>query len=73
MNIVRLDFVHPGGAKFKVTYGQKTATIVLEGLETTGAPEDTSTAWEPYYRKCLEDLFAAIQAKDAHWKFSGRE
>ena len=67
MNIVRLDFVQPGTAKFKVTYGEKTAWIEIDGLETTGGPEEDSIPWEPYYRARLEELFAAIQAKDTYW------
>lgn len=73
MNIVRLDFTHPGTAKFQVTYGKKTAWIEIGGLETTGEPEEDSKEWKPHYQKCLEELFAAIQADDTHWKFSGRE
>lgn len=67
MNIVRLDFLHPGIAEFKVTYGKKTAQIKIDGLDTTGGLEDDSIPWEPYYRKCLEELFAAIQAGDTQW------
>lgn len=71
MNIVRLDFTHPGIAKFQVTYGKKTAWIEIDGLETTGAPEEASIPWEPFYRKCLEELFAAIQAGDTRWTNRG--
>lgn len=73
MSIVRLDFAHPGTAKFQVTYGQKTAWIEIEGLETTGGPEEDSKEWKPFYQESLEELFAAIQADGTHWKFSGKE
>ncbi|OHC26304.1 MAG: hypothetical protein A2Y50_07315 [Pseudomonadales bacterium RIFCSPLOWO2_12_59_9] len=67
MNIVRLEFVHPGIAEFKVTYGGKTAKIKLEGLETTGNPEEDYVAWRPFYQKCLEEVFDAILASDTQW------
>lgn len=73
MSRVRVDFVHAGTAEFVIDYGEKRARIKLEGLGTTGGPEEDSMPWEPYYRKCMEELFAAIQANDTDWKFSGSE
>lgn len=73
MSIVRLDFTHPDTAEFTVTYGQKTAWIKIEGTGTTGGPEEDSIPWEPFYRKCLEELFAAIQADGTHWTSRGSE
>lgn len=71
MSTVRLRTIAAGIAEFEVDYGEKRAWISLQGLDTTGAPEEASTAWEPYYRKCLEELCAAIQAKDTRWTDRG--
>jgi hypothetical protein len=71
MNTVRLRGLSAGTAEFKIDYGEKTARISLVGLETTGGPEEDSIAWEPFYRKCLEELFDAIQAEDTHWTDRG--
>lgn len=67
MNIVRLDFTHPGIAEFTVDYGGRNARIRLEGLETTGGPEETSIPWEPYYREQLKELFDAALREDTYW------
>lgn len=67
MNIVRLRVTTAGTAEFQVTYGGKTARIRLEGLETTGGPEEDFIPWEPFYRECLKELFDAIQADGTHW------
>lgn len=71
MNIVRLDLVHPGTAEFQVTYGTITARIKIDGLDTTGGPEEDSIEWRPYYQQRLEELFAAIQAEGTDWTFRG--
>ena len=65
MSIIRLVHVHPGTAAFRVSYGQKTASIEIVGLETTGGPEETVIPGEPYYRERLKELFEAILT--AHW------
>ncbi len=67
MNIVRLDFTHAGIAEFTVDYGEKRARIRLEGLATTGGPDEISISWEPFYRECLKELFEAIQADSTRW------
>lgn len=71
MNNVRLDFIHPGIAEFQVTYGKKTAWIKIDGLETTGGPEEDRIAGEVFYRKCLKELFDAIQADGTRWTDRG--
>lgn len=73
MTTVRLDWTHPGIAVFVIDYGEnKSATIRLEGIGTTGGEEETGTPWKPFYQACLEELFAAIQAEDTIWRDSGK-
>lgn len=71
MNIVRWEIVAAGTAEFQVTYGAKSARIRLEGLGTTGGPEEDSIAWEPFYRERLKELFDAIQADGTRWTDRG--
>lgn len=71
MNIVRLRGVAAGAAEFQIDYGQKRAWIKIEGLDTTGGPEEDGIPWEPFYRERLKELFDAIQADGSDWKFSG--
>ena len=73
MNRVRVIFTHPGIADFQVDYGEKRAQIRVDGLGTTGGPEEDRIAWEAFYRKCMEELIIVIQADDTQWKFSGSE
>jgi hypothetical protein len=73
MNLVRLRVVAAGTAEFEVSYGGKTARIKLEGLETTGGPEEDSIPWQPFYQERLKELFEAIMANDTQWTDRGSE
>lgn len=72
MSKVRLRQIAAGTADFEVIYGETRAWISLQGLKTTGGPEETTIEWEPFYRERLKELCEAIQAS-TDWRFSGCE
>jgi hypothetical protein len=68
MNIVRLEVLTSGSTEFEINYGKKTARIRLENLEI---PDDAETDWKAFYKKCLTELFDAIQADGTYWTDRG--
>lgn len=73
MNIVRWESVAASTAEFTVDYGGKRARVKLEGLGTTGRPEETPEDWKPFYRERLKELLDVTQAEDTYWTDRGSE
>jgi hypothetical protein len=59
MDTVRWQVIN---SELEINFGQKWAKVRLENLVL-----DTELKPEDCYKKCLAELFAAINAKGVHW------
>ncbi|KZN16192.1 MULTISPECIES: hypothetical protein [Pseudomonas] len=62
MDTVRWQVINSSTAELEINYGQKWAKVRLENLVF-----DTELKPEDFYKKCLAELFTAINAKGVHW------
>ena len=62
MDTVRWQRINDNTALLEINYGQKFAQIKLENLVF-----DTELQPEDFYKMCLAELLAAINAKGTYW------
>ncbi|WP_449439716.1 hypothetical protein [Pseudomonas migulae] len=62
MDTVRWQIINSSTAELEINYAQKFAKIRLEDLVL-----DPNLSPEDFYKKCLAELFAAINAKGTYW------